>query len=432
VRTFSASVGAKGFSIACTFIQVPLALHYLGAEGYGFWVTLIGIGIFMNFSDLGLGVGLQNVMSIDFADQRDDHMRQTYFTGAICLALLGLAVMAISLPLVAAIDWAAVFKIHDATVSPQVRRCLALTIIAFAAGFPLNATARLVAATQMGWIHGLWIALGSAIALGFTFLAIALSLNLTAFIALSVSAPLIQGVGMHLHMMKRLNWRHRPWSQLPRKEWREFLGTSFTFSAPQIAGALMNALPPVALSTTAGPVAAAGFNVLQRLYSPLTQGHQMFVQPFWPAFTEAIRRGDLPWIRRSLVSTLLGTGIFLAGLAGLALASEWLLHLWVGAQSQNIGRELRLAVAVWLAVVMAGQPLFYFLLGAGRLTRLAIYGTIAPLLAITLLFALGHSLGATTSLIIGASVYGALMWTCLASDASKSLSELIRSSDAKH
>jgi O-antigen/teichoic acid export membrane protein len=351
-------------------------------------------------------------------------MRQTYFTGAICLALLGLAVMAISLPLVAAIDWAAVFKIHDATVSPQVRRCLALTIIAFAAGFPLNATARLVAATQMGWIHGLWIALGSAIALGFTFLAIALSLNLTAFIALSVSAPLIQGLGMHLHMMKRLNWAHRPWSKLPRKEWREFLGTSFTFSAPQIAGALMNALPPVALSTTAGPVAAAGFNVLQRLYSPLTQGHQMFVQPFWPAFTEAIRRGDLPWIRRALASTIAGTTVFLAGLALIAAASDWLLHLWVGAQAEAINRDFRFAVALWMGVTMAGLPLFYFLLGARRLRHLAIYGTLAPLAALGTLFALGTRVATPATLAAGAIIYAVIMWTSLVRDATGGFREL--------
>ena len=39
----AASVGAKGFSGVCTLVQVPLALHYLGTEAYGFWITLFSI-----------------------------------------------------------------------------------------------------------------------------------------------------------------------------------------------------------------------------------------------------------------------------------------------------------------------------------------------------------------------------------------------------
>jgi len=61
--TVAASVGAKGFSIACTLVQVPLALHYLGAEAYGFWVTLFSIMLVLNFVDFGLGVGMQHAMA---------------------------------------------------------------------------------------------------------------------------------------------------------------------------------------------------------------------------------------------------------------------------------------------------------------------------------------------------------------------------------
>jgi O-antigen/teichoic acid export membrane protein len=44
----------------CMLVQVPLALHYLGAEAFGFWMTITGIMMFMAFADLGLGNGLQN------------------------------------------------------------------------------------------------------------------------------------------------------------------------------------------------------------------------------------------------------------------------------------------------------------------------------------------------------------------------------------
>src|ERR1019366_5170850 len=58
--TVAASAGAKGVSAVCTLLQVPLALHYLGTEAYGFWVTLFSIVIVLNFVDFGLGAGMQN------------------------------------------------------------------------------------------------------------------------------------------------------------------------------------------------------------------------------------------------------------------------------------------------------------------------------------------------------------------------------------
>ncbi len=41
--TVAASVGAKVCSVACTLAQVPVALHALGTEAYGLWITLMSV-----------------------------------------------------------------------------------------------------------------------------------------------------------------------------------------------------------------------------------------------------------------------------------------------------------------------------------------------------------------------------------------------------
>ena len=68
--TVAASVGAKAFSMLCTFAQVPVALHYLGTEAYGLWITLLSIVLVLSSVDFGLGVGMQHAMARAFWKRR--------------------------------------------------------------------------------------------------------------------------------------------------------------------------------------------------------------------------------------------------------------------------------------------------------------------------------------------------------------------------
>ena len=62
-----ASVLAKVASMLCTLAQVPIALHYLGAESYGLWIVLMSIFGLLNFVDFGIGVGMQQKMAEAYA-----------------------------------------------------------------------------------------------------------------------------------------------------------------------------------------------------------------------------------------------------------------------------------------------------------------------------------------------------------------------------
>jgi O-antigen/teichoic acid export membrane protein len=408
-RSFGASMLAKAVSVVCTLAQVPIALHHLGREGYGFWIALLSIGLLMNFVDFGLTVGLQNALAAAQARGDADRLRRTYFTGAACLGVLSLALLALASPIIATDDWSAAFNLSDAAVSAESRPALFVVFALFALGLPLNATARLTAAVQTIWIHSLWIALGSVLALLLAFAAARSGASLTTFVALASLAPLLQGIGMHLHMMRRLRWRHRDVALLPRAEWRAMLGASAWFSAPQIGLALLQTLPPVALAATAGPVAAGAFNILQRLFSPVSQGLQHLLAPVWPAFTEAHVKGDAAWLRRAFAFSLKSTFGFLAALLVVAALAEPLVRFWVGPGDLAGPPALRWSTALWTALLMAAQPFLYFLFGVERLRGLALYGTLGCGLALAGLFVGGHLWGAAGALFAASAGYGAVM-----------------------
>ena len=56
-RAAGASAVGRMVSVLCALAQVPLALHCLGQEGFGLWITLTGAVSLLNFADMGMGLG---------------------------------------------------------------------------------------------------------------------------------------------------------------------------------------------------------------------------------------------------------------------------------------------------------------------------------------------------------------------------------------
>jgi O-antigen/teichoic acid export membrane protein len=90
----------------------------------------------------------------------------------------------------------------------------------------------------------------------------------------------------------------------------------------------------------------------------------MMVSPLWPAYGEAISRGDIKWVRRTLSRSLLLVfgGTCLAS-GALFLFSRGLISWWVGTHV-NPPTLLLLGLAVWTVLDCCGSTLAMFMNGA--------------------------------------------------------------------
>lgn len=398
--TVAASAGAKGFSVLCTLAQVPLALRTLGTEAYGLWITLVGLTTLFNFVDFGLGVGMQRTMAEAFG--RDDHarVRRAFFSGAAALSVLGVLALALGLPLALLRPWGDTLNITEPALLPQTGPALALALGAWALALPSNAVARLAAAVQRGWLHAGWIAAGSALSLATTAWAAHAGWGFLPFLAAATLVPAVQGLGLTLHLWRSLGWPWRGAALLPKEELRALLGTSALFTPAQLGLALVQALPPVALTLAAGPAAATAFNLLQRLFSPFTQAQMILFTPLWPALAEAHTRGDDAWVRRAGTRALLATVGLAAALVAVTFAAPTLLHWWVGASTPPPPAALAWLACLWAGLQMAILAFTYFLVALGRLRAVAVHATLGCTLGCVGLFAAAPA-GPTAALLAG-------------------------------
>ena len=83
-------------------------------------------------------------------------------------------------------------------------------------------------------------------------------------------------------------------------------------------------------------------------------GYGIFIillSPLWPAYGEAIRRGDIAWMRRGVrLATMVGCGGILIWGTTLLIAGKWVFPLWTRAPDMVVPRSLILAMTATFAL----------------------------------------------------------------------------------
>ena len=93
MRNIIISFIAKGVSVVCSLLIVPITINYVNPTRYGIWLTISSIIGWVLFFDFGMGHGLRNKFAE--AKAKGDmelaikFVSTTYFTlGAIVFSLL--------------------------------------------------------------------------------------------------------------------------------------------------------------------------------------------------------------------------------------------------------------------------------------------------------------------------------------------------------
>ena len=94
--SITTSVLTKLIGVGSTLITIPLTLNYLGTESFGVWMVISSVVGFMSFSDLGIGMGLQNALSKAYGEE-DTSSQKYYVSNAYALAIIVVCVASTTL-----------------------------------------------------------------------------------------------------------------------------------------------------------------------------------------------------------------------------------------------------------------------------------------------------------------------------------------------
>jgi O-antigen/teichoic acid export membrane protein len=392
--TFAATAGARIVAMAAGLVGTPFAVDYLGPERYGLWVTISSFTALFAFSDLGIGNSLINILAQSNAVSDTEGAGQAVSSAAaILVGVAGvLAVMfAAAYP---HIDWRAVFNLSTPAAAADAGPATAVFVGILLVSLPLGLVQRVQLAYQEGFVNGLWVAVGALGGLACLLLAIESHAGLPWVVAGLAGAPVaaLSVNGALLFGRRRTSLRPRL-SRFNAAIAKQILRAGALFFVLQLAGAGAYETDNIVIAQVLGAKEVTEYAIPFRLFAIAPTLLSFALVALWPAYSEAVARGDVQWIRGALRrSIIIAFAVNIPPTLLLVIFGRPLVHLWVGPTvTPSVG--LLLGLASWMVMNSLSGPLAMFLNGVG-VVRFQVWCAIAMMVSnIGLSITLAHAIG---------------------------------------
>ena len=362
--TTVAAGAAKGAAAAAMLISVPLTLRYLGPERFGLWMAISAVISMLGFADFGLGNGILNAVS--HASGRNDKtaIHQSVSNGFIMLAAIGGVMLLVFVAVYPHVPWPSVFNVNSDTAAIESGPVVFVLVICFIATLPLGATQKIQLGLQQGYWGNLWEAVGSVLGLLGIIVAIQLQAGLH-WIALSMAGvPLIFRAVNTLVFFGYQEKVLRPsFGHLDFDVIRRLIRTGFLFFVLQLAVVVGFQSDNIIIARILGVEAVAGYDVALKLSTLPAMFIGLVVVAQWPAYGEALTRGDSDWIRRTFIRTIRLSLLVAIPFALVFLTwGDVLIRVWAGPEVVP-SMALLAGMSIWSVMMVLGSVIGVLLNG---------------------------------------------------------------------
>jgi O-antigen/teichoic acid export membrane protein len=364
---------ARGAGVISTLISIPLTIRYLGLEEYGLWLTISSVIAFFGFADLGIGNGLLNAISEAHGRDDRDIARRYVSSGFFLLSGIALLILAVFWAAYPLIPWPAVFNVKSAAAAREAGPATAALVFCFAASIPLGIVQRVQSGYQEGFASNLWQSAGNIMGLGALLLAIYFHAGLVWLVLAVTGAPVLAAVtnaGVVFGWQRP--WLRPRWSSVTGNAARRLFKLGFLFLVLQVAIALAYTSDNIVAAQVLGADVVPQYAVPFRLFAIPSTLLYLLLSPLWPAYGEAISRGDAAWVRRTLRRSMI-TALLFSAAAAIVLVStgKLVIRLWAGPQIHPTWLLL-VGLGIWTVMAAVGNALS-MLLNAMNVVRLQAY-----------------------------------------------------------
>lgn len=368
VRSAAASIIAKCVAVSTSLITIPLTLKYLGPERFGLWMTISSLLAVLNFADFGIGNGLVNAVAE--ADGREDikALQRYVDSGFVLLAsIAGLFLCLLSI-FYHAVNWSRALNLHSSTASREVGPAIAVFGFCFASNIFFGIVQKLQVGLQLGYISNIWQLLGSLVGLISVLLVIHFHGGLPWLVLGLSGAPVIAMLLNGLVFFYRTKPELLPsFGGAHLASIRRIASLGFLFFILQIAVALAYASDNLIIARFSGPEAVTQYAVVAKMFSMVSILLSMLMGPLWPAYGEAMSRGDIHWVKTTLKRSVAFAFVMSAlGSTILALFCRKILSVWVHGTVSSSPLMI-IGLAIWTVFEGTGSALAIFLNGANVL-----------------------------------------------------------------
>lgn len=377
-RALAARAGSLPLTAVCALGVARAVDRHLGAAGFGEFSLVLGLTALMPFSDLGLGVGVTNMLaSGDDASLIRDHIRHAFQK----IAVAALVVIAVTLVLLGS---GLLGSLLGGEQPRPTAEAAATVLVLYAISMPFSLGGRIYLAAGRSYRTTLLQTAGAVLSAALVVLAVSVGRHLEACVLLVGSCSVILTVATFHFALRNSPYRSPALDYLRPAPGTRRMGVRGPAGPMLVIGL---ALPigyqsdRIILSHLGGAAIVATYSIGLQLFNPAFALVGAGGQNLWPHFIRLSRAGALT-TRKTLGhgAPILALGAVLA--LGIAIVGPWVASLAVGRQvarpstfvafaalllaqtlwfpfgmSMMEGRALRLQAGLHVAMVLVNLPL---------------------------------------------------------------------------
>ena len=373
------SILIKGVSIAVSFLLVPLTLGYVNSELYGIWLTISSLVSWIHFLDVGFTNGLKNRLGESIAMNNWERGKALVTTTYSMMFFIFIPLCIILVVCTPFINWAGGLNINP-EYNDAVRDAMYVLVVCFCLQMILNVLTAVIAAYQRVALSSSFIVIGNFLSLCIIFvltkccqpslLALAFAIS-----AMPVIVLLIASFYFYSGKFKQVAPSIKTYN---RKYVNDLFRLGAKFFIIQIQMLILYQTTNVLISNISGPKDVTSYNLAYKYIGIAMMVYTIFLQPLWPAFTDAYTKKDYVWMKNIYDKM---TKVFLLCVLVIVLMvmiSPFVYKIWIGDKAE-VPFVMTVTVAIYVLVHSWDALQVNMINGTGKI-KLQTYVTLVGLL----------------------------------------------------
>ena len=354
----------KGGSAIIALLMVSLLYGYLKPDIYGIWITIFTVFNWIGLFDLGLANGLKNYL-VKALTASDTKLAKEYISTAyISIGTISASVFLIMLIPIHYFEWTEILNAEQTGLDLQP--VLIVVCFLFVLRFTLQVLQTVLIAHQDVYKADLVNFIASFSSFGLMVVVVQFDINsgsLYTVILINMLLPIIVYLIASVFYFKRRFKQISPaFSSFKIDHLKSLLNLGVSFLWIRVNGIILLQSAYLIINLRLGPTDVASFSIVFSYFNAMQILLNVFLNPYWPAVTEAINKNDLKWIRQSLKKVRVLFLVFLLANFTLFLLANTIIPIWLN-KSISFDNTLLLLMCVYVSLNMWKGIYSFFLNG---------------------------------------------------------------------
>lgn len=406
-RSGLAGIVAKGVGAGLSFLLLPVLVRSLGRDTYGAYAAATTVAMFLNWSDLGVGLAL--VSRLAKASSESDADAARLLVANTWSIMWVLAVILVPLGAVSSwiVPWPSLINAH--IPAHEIQLALDLYLATTFLGVPAGIGLRIMQAHQQGVGANLWVLCSTSAGAVVPVLLAVSHVPFWAVLASSNVAMLMVNGTQTAAVFRRNRHLLPKAGDLAFTTARRTLGSGTLFLTLNLVVAFAYQADTLVISSVLGARYAAVFATSAKPFALLFDLAAIYNLQLWPAIAEANARGDTAWVQDALWKSTRRMGmIALPILLIVVVAWRPLVGILFG-QGFTPPWSLVIALGVWTFQQIVGNPVAMVLNGLSIVGFQVVASVIMGAANLGLSIVLAHQIGVSGPVWASVVTHAALL-----------------------